>query len=181
MSEASIHTFLANFRGGGARPNRYKVILTFPPGISGALVASTKAGFTAKAASIPASSMGVIDVAYMGRQVKIAGDKVWEDWNVTCYVDQDWVTRGVFEEWHNKILGFDTNVASEGYQDPANYFARAKVQCLDRYDRVTRTYDVEGMWPSNVGEVTLGYDQNDQVMEQQVTFAINGWSSESTR
>ena len=181
MSNASVHSFLANFRGGGARPNRYNVILTFPPQVPQGLAAATKAGFTCKATAIPASSMGVVDVAYMGRQVKLPGDKVWADWNVTVYVDQDYITRGVFESWHNLINGFDTNVASAGMQDPINCFARAKVQMLDRYDRVVRTYDVEGLWPSEVGEVTLGYDQNDQIMEQQVTFAINGWNSESTR
>ena len=178
---ASVHDFLANFRGGGARPNRYQVVLTFPPDVSDGLAAATKAGFTCKAASVPESTVGTITVHYMGRPIKIPGDKEWSDWNVTCYVDQDYVTRGVFEEWHNKILGFDTNVASDGFQDPSNCFARAKVMLLDRYDQVTRTYDVEGIWPTSVGEVTLGYDQNDQVMEQQVTFAINGWSSESTR
>lgn len=181
MSNASVQTFLANFRGGGARPNRYNIILTFPPAVPDGLLAATKAGFTCKAAAIPASSLGTIDLAYMGRQVKVPGDKVWADWNVTCYVDQDYATRGVFEAWHNLMNGFDSNLAADGMQDPANCFARAKVQLLDRYDRVTRTYDVEGIWPTEVGEITLGYDQNDQVMEQQVTFAINGWSSESTR
>ena len=181
MSNASVHNFIANFRGGGARPNRYNVILTFPPAVPQGLVAATKLGFTCKATAIPASSMGVIDAPYMGRQVKIPGDKVWADWTVTALVDQDYLARGSFETWHNLINGFDTNVASAGMQDPANCFARAKVQLLDRYDRVTRTSDVEGIWPSEVGEITLGYDQNDQLMEQQVTFAINGWSSDSTR
>jgi hypothetical protein len=181
MSNASVYGFLANFRGGGARPNRYNVILTFPPAVPQGLAAATKAGFTCKAAAIPASSMGVVDVAYMGRQVKMPGDKVWADWNVTIYIDQDYLGRAVFESWHNLINGFDTNVASAGMQDPINCFARAKVQLLDRYDRVVRTYDVEGLWPTEVGEVTLGYDQNDQIMEQQVTFAVNGWNSDSTR
>ncbi len=178
---ASVHDFIANFRGGGARPNRYQVVLTFPPGVSGSLAAATKMGFTCKASSIPESTLGQISLFYMGRPIKVPGDKEFSDWNVTCYVDQDWIGRGVFEEWHNKILGFDSNVASDGFQDPVMCFARATVMLLDRYDRVTRTYDVEGIWPTNVGEVTLGYDQNDQVMEQQVTFAINGWNSESTR
>lgn len=180
MSNASVHTFLSNFRGGGARPNRYNVILTFPPGVPGGLDAATKAGFTCKAASLPASSLGVIDVAYMGRQVKIPGDKVFADWSVTVYVDTDFVTRSIFETWHDMVLGFSSNIASAGFQDPSVCFARAIVQQLDRYDRVIRTYEIEGMFPSEIGEVTLGYDQNDQVMEQQVTFAINGWNSDST-
>ncbi len=180
MSNASVSNFLANFRGGGARSNRYKIILTFPASIPRGLDAATKIGFTAKAAAIPSSSLGVIDVPYMGRQVKIPGDKVWADWNVTVLLDQDYQGRSVFEAWHNQILGFDSNVASAGMQDPSNAFARAKVQMLDRMDRVVRTYDLEGIWPSEVGEVTVGYDQNDQIMEQQITFAVNGWASDVT-
>ena len=180
MSNASVSNFLANFRGGGARANRYKIVLTFPAAIPRGLDASTKIGFTAKAASIPSSSMGVVTVHYMGRPVKIPGDKTWADWNVTVLLDQDYAGRGVFEMWHDLILGFDSNVAAAGMQDPINAFARAKVQMLDRYDRVVRTYDVEGIWPSEVNEVTIGYDQNDQIMEQQITFAVNGWSSDST-
>lgn len=178
---ADVSTFLANFRGGGARPNRYNVILTFPPAVPNGLAASVKGGFTCKAAAIPASSVGVVDVPYKGRQVKIPGDKVWADWNVTVLLDQDFLMREVFESWHNLILGFQSNEAAPGFQDPANCFARAKVQLLDRSDNVIRTYDVEGLWPSEVGEVTLGYDQNDQVMEQQITFAINGWTSDTVR
>lgn len=177
---ADIHSFLANFQGGGARPNRYEVVLTFPAGIPNGISASVKAGFTCRSASIPASNMGVIDVPYKGRQVKVPGDKVWDDWTVQILIDNDFATRDVFERWHDLILGFDSNVASNGFVNPANAFARAQVNAMDRYDQVIKTYVVEGMFPSQVGELSLAYDANDQIMEQSVTFAINGWSSDVT-
>lgn len=177
---ASINDFLANFQGGGFRPNRYNVVLTFPAGVPNALPAAVKAGFTCKAAAIPSSQLGVTEVPYMGRNAKIPGDKTWDDWTVGIYIDTDFATRDVFETWHDLILGFSGNVASAGFANPVNAFANAQVQALDRYDNIIKTYNVTGMWPTNVGEVTLGYDQNDQVAEMQVTFAINGWFSEAT-
>lgn len=177
---ASITDFLANFQEGGARPNRYEVILTFPSAVPFANDASRKIKFTCKTAAIPGSNLGVIDVPYKGRMAKIPGDKVWDDWNVTILLDNDYLGRGVFEAWHNLINGFETNVASQGMMNPANCFANATVNLLDRYDNVRRSYRVEGMFPTLVGEVTLGYDQNDMISEQPVTFAINGWSSDAT-
>jgi hypothetical protein len=174
---ASINEFLANFSGGGARPNRYSVILTFPTGVPNAIAASTKAGFTCKATSIPGSNMGVIDLPYKGRQAKVPGDKVFDDWNVTIMIDNDFATRDVFETWHDLILGFESNVANENMVNPANCFARAEVRQLDRADRVIKTYFVESIFPSQVSEIQLAWDANDQVMEQNVSFAINGWKS----
>ena len=178
---ADVFTFLANFRGGGARPNRYEVQLTFPAGVPNAVFAAEKISFTCMATSIPSSQMGVVgNVQYKGRPVKLAGDKTFDDWNVTVLIDNDWLGRSVFESWHDKILGFRSNVATPTMINPVNYFAKAVVNQLDRADRVIQSYEVEGMFPSSVGELALGYDQNDTVMQQTVTFAINGWSSNVT-
>lgn len=180
MAQASVYDFLANFRGGGARPNRYRVTLTFPPGVPQSIAASTKISFTCNAASIPSSNMGVVNAPYMGREVKLPGDKTFDDWSVQVLVDNDFLGRSVFEKWHDMLLGFKSNVAQPQMVNPINAYARALVQTLDRADNVVRTYQIEGMFPIQVGEITLGYDQNDQIIMQPVTFAINGWSSDVT-
>ena len=177
---ASVFDFLANFRGGGARPNRYEVILTFPMGVPFAQAASQKIGFTCSAATIPSTNIGVIDVPYMGRQVKVPGDKIFDDWTVSVLIDNDFLGRSVFEKWHDMLLGFRSNVAQPQMVNPANAYARAIVNQLDRADNIVQRYQVDGIFPTQVGEITLGYDQNDQVMLQPITFAINGWSSNVT-
>lgn len=177
---AAISDFLSNFQGGGYRPNRYEVVMTFPNGVPNNTAAATKIGFTCKAASIPGSNMGVAEVPYMGRMAKIPGDKTWDDWNVTILLDTDFISRDVFERWHDLILGFDSNVATQGFANPITAFAQAQVYAKDRYDNIIKRYVVKSMWPTTIGEVTLGYDQNDQIAEFQCTFAINGWKSEAT-
>lgn len=177
---ASISEFLANFQGGGARPNRYEVILTFPVAVPFAGEASRKFQFTCKAATIPASNMGNIDVPYKGRQVKVPGDRVFDDWTVTALLDNDFLARKSFENWHNRINGFQTNVSDVNFINPANLYATAQVHLMDRADRIVRTYYIDGMYPTQVGEVQLGYDQNDQIAEQPITFAINSWSTDDT-
>ena len=75
---ASIYDFTSNFSGGGARPNRYEVILTFPNGI-GSVREAQKISFTCRSASIPASTLGQAPAYYKGRQIKLPGDKEWDD------------------------------------------------------------------------------------------------------
>jgi hypothetical protein len=180
----SVSDFLAQFQYGGLRPNRYQVVLTFPADVSAAMGSGTsvaqKISFTCKSANIPASSVGLVTVPYMGRQIKLAGDKTFDDWNVTVLLDNDLVGRHVFERWHDQILAFDANVATQNFVNPSNYFATATVQLLDRANQPLDTYVVEAMWPMAVSDIGLGYDQNDQVSEQQITFAVNGWSNSVT-
>lgn len=180
----SVSDFLAQFQYGGLRPNRYQVILTFPADVAAAMGSGTsvaqKISFTCKSSSIPASTMGQVQVPYMGRQIKLSGDKTFDDWNVTVLLDNDLVGRHVFERWHDQMMSFDGNVSTTNFVNPSNYMAQATVQLLDRADAPLDTYTVEACWPVSVSEIQLGYDQNDQVSEQQVSFAVNGWRNSVT-
>lgn len=181
MAQASVYDFLSNFKGGGVRPNRYRVQLSFPQTVANRVAAAKKISFTCQAASIPESTLNPVDVPYMGRQVKIPGDKVWGDWTVQIMLDTDFIGRSVFEQWQDQLLGFRTNVAQPMMLDPMMAYATADIITLDRSDKEIQRYKVYGMFPTMVGEIQLGYDQNDQIALQPVTFAINGWESSSTR
>lgn len=170
---SSIKDFLANFAQGGLRPNRYRVNLTFP-GVQNA----RKLSFTCRSSAVPSSELGTASAHFMGRELKMAGDKTWNDWNVTIYLDNDLVGRKSFEKWHNDILQFDANTAN--LMEPSSYYGSGTVQLLDRRESVLEVYEVELMYPTSVGEISLAYDSNDQIAEQQVTFAINGWKSSQT-
>ena len=173
---ASVYDFMANLDGGGARPNRYEVIFTFPQGL-GSIKESQKISFTCRTASIPASTLGTATAYYKGREIKLPGDKTWDDWTVEIYIDADFVGRKVFEKWHESLLGFESNVTASGWQSPIRGLATAQVNQLDREDKVIASYTVQGIWPTNVAEIGLAYDNNDAIMTQSVTFAINGWKN----
>jgi hypothetical protein len=179
MPNLSVNSFIANFQGGGARPNLYEVILTFPSLVSNPF-ATLKASYTCKAATIPSSNMAAIDVPYMGRAVKVAGDKTFDDWTVTIINDTDFAVRDAFERWLDRINGHESNVAAFGWGNPSNYYANAVVRQMGREGQYLKEYYVEGIFPTQVGEIQLGYDQNDQIEEFQVTFAVNYWSSYTT-
>lgn len=176
---ADVNSFLTQLNGGGARPNRYEVIIGFPNflGVTDTSI-QQKISFTCKASSIPGSTLGEVQVPYKGRFIKVPGDRTFENWNVTIIVDNDFKGRDVFEEWSGGMLGNTSNVTRSANEvNPAQIFGQAQVHLLDRHDKIIKRYQITGIWPVSVDQVTIGYDQNDQVMEQNVTFAINNWES----
>ena len=64
---------------GGARPSLFQVTLTNPVNAA----ADLKFPFMCRAAQMPASTLGTIEVPYFGRKVKIAGDRTFAEWTVT--------------------------------------------------------------------------------------------------
>ena len=66
-----VSSFLQSVKN-GVRPNLFEVSFAFPSGVD-----TNNLGLTShlcKAAALPASNLGVIEVPYRGRTVKIAGD-----------------------------------------------------------------------------------------------------------
>lgn len=172
---SSVSDFLANF-GGGARPNRFRVTLHTPPALATPL---PKLPFLCHASSIPSSTLGFAPLSYMGRTVKIAGDKEYDDWNVTIYNDRTFDLRNFFEKWMNGILGNVKNVTIFD-ENPINYYGSADVEQLDRKENVIQTYTMKDIFPTSVAEIELNFDSNNVVEEFQVTFAINWWENQSS-
>lgn len=172
----AVSDFISMFQGGGARPNLYSVVLTFPVGIADNFT-SQKASFTCSAASLPSSNTGMTMVPYMGRQVKLAGDKTFDDWTVTILNDTDFSVRNAFERWADAISGHASNLAASGYSNPTNYFANATITQLDREGNELKTYEFQDIFPLQISEIQMGYAQNDTVSEFSVTLAVNYWAS----
>lgn len=171
MVNANIADFLANgIPQGGARPNRYRVIFTFPAGVQLQNEAARKMSYTCKATQAPGHNIGVAEVPYMGRVAKIAGDETLDDWTVTVMIDNDYVSRDTFEAWKQYVVNTNTNI---GKNDPVSYMGRADIEHLDRAGNVIKTHGIEKIWPTVVGQIQLGWDQNNTVSEFEVTLAVN--------
>jgi len=111
-SAFDINSFLQNgLVYGGARPSKFNVIAAVPPAIVLPNFVQ-KLVFTASSASIPAFNLGAIPLPYFGRKVKTAGDRTWDDWQMTVMLDEDYITRGGFEVRNNSINSLVTNVMS---------------------------------------------------------------------
>lgn len=175
----SIDNFKSVLQGGGVRPTMFQVELTFPNGTVADTTAITNEGiFLCKASQLPPSVVGSINVPFRGRQLKVTGDRTFEDWTVTITNDVSFQLRAGMEKWselcqnHNYALG--ANTLDE-------YFATAIVRQLDRQGNQLRAYGFEGIWPTNVAEIGLDMGDNDTVEEYQVTFAVQYWSASKSK
>ena len=86
-----ITDFKSKLTGGGARPNLFEVVLSFPTAAPADNVTLDKARFLVKTAALPASNVSPIDVPFRGRIMKVAGDRTFDTWTVTIINDQDFL------------------------------------------------------------------------------------------
>ena len=86
----TIDDFKANVASDFARPNLFQVDLAFPSGILQNADLVNLGKFTVRAANLPSSQIGVIEVPFRGRTLKIAGDRTFEPWTITMIVDLDY-------------------------------------------------------------------------------------------
>lgn len=163
----TLHDFKSMMAGGGARANQFRVYLTFPKFVSNGTLAADQSRFLISAASLPEQTLGVASVQFRGREVKWAGDRTTSPWTVTIYNDTDFNIRSAMESWSQGIVESETN-RGRTYADL--YQVDAFVQQLDRNDVVLKTYKFMGLWPLQVGEISLDYSSNDQIESFSVTF-----------
>ena len=172
----NINDFKAKLAGGGARPNQFKVTMPFP-GYAQVGGEIEDLAFLCRATVIPSMTVGNINVPFRGRQIKIAGDRTFEDWTVTVLNDTDFKLRNAFERWQNGINNMTDN---EGLTNPVDYQVDAFVDHLDRNGNTIKSYTLRGLYPTIVSAIDLNYETNDVVEEFTATFAYQYFESNTT-
>ena len=189
--DRTLLEFRTRMLGGGARPNLFECELNFPteaiPFGSEASTISDKTRFLVKAANLPASTLGVIDVPFRGRNLKIAGDRTFDPWTITVINDGDFLIRTAFERWMNLI---NKHEDAAGKFDPFEYqkdavvkqFGRASVTGnnppkSDETIPVLKQYKFYGVFPTSVSAIDLSYDSSDTIEEFTVDLQVQWWDA----
>ena len=166
-----IDAFKQALRDGGARPNLFEVTGSFPGGNTrGGSLDNMK--FLIKAASIPQATVGLIEVPYRGRQLKIAGDRTFDSWSITVINTNDFEIRNAFEAWSELMNG---NITNESARTLDDYFQDWTVKQLDRDGTVSETYTFSGCYPESVGPIELSHESNNQLEYFEVTLQYQYW------
>jgi hypothetical protein len=168
----NINNFNSNaLKGGGARPTLFEVRLNSPintadnlNGLSSLLVESS---------SIPTSTVGKIEVPYMGRKMSVAGDRTFDAWQVTILNDEDFAIRKIMEEWHNKINSLEGNLNTFGSSAPTQYKRDAVVIQYGKAGNKLRSYTFKGIFPVEVSAIDLDWNRTDEIERFSVAFSID--------
>lgn len=165
----------AQLTGGGARPNLFEVQITNP--ING--VADFKIPFMVKASSIPESNLGMIEVPYFGRKIKVAGDRTFAEWSVTVINDEDFAIRNAMEQWMNAINSHVGNLRNAAVLAPESYKTQAQIRQFSKTGTMIREYTFNGIFPTNVAAIETAWETNDTIEEFAVTFNYDWWEVSS--
>ena len=171
MATNNVSTFLSTINQ-GIKPNMFSVDISFPSGGDFANTDKDLTNILCKSAALPGSNLGVIEVPFRGRTVKIAGDRTFDTWTATFFADANMEIRGLFEEWANSINTHEANTATRFLPNTTGetgYMADLFVSQLEKDDQkggsVIRTYQLHHCFPTNVSAIDLAYDSNDQISE----------------
>lgn len=172
----NINEFKANFKYGGMLTNQFEVLLTNP--INGA--GDNILPFRCKAANIPSKPISPIPVSYQGRQVKMPGvTEAYEPWTITILEDEDFVVRNALEEWANAINSPVNNRRETPSAEVSEVKSTALFTLLSKNETPLRTYKMVGIFPTNVGEVSVDWG-NQAIMEYPVTFEVDYWEIDTS-
>jgi len=166
----NVNDFAGALKGGGARSSLFQVQITNP--ING--VADSQVSFMVKAAQIPASTLGTVEVPYFGRQIKLAGNRTYAEWAPTIINDEDFAIRNAMEQWSHSINSAQGNLNTAGGTAPSLYKANAQVTQFGKDGAILRVYNFVGLYPSEVGAIDLAWD-NEGIQEYGVTFQYDYW------
>ncbi len=163
----NIATFQQKLVGEGARPTLFEARIFFPG------LEEENFSFQCKAAQLPGKTLGVIEVPYFGRRIKVAGDQTFTEWTVTVIMDESFNARNAFERWMSGINEHWNNLRTN-----VGYMADAEVLQYDKVGNVIKTYKFKGMWPSDISPVDVSWESNDALEEFTVTLQYQVWEAE---
>jgi len=188
--DRTLDQFKGRMLQGGARPNLFECELFFPteaiPTGSTADTLSDATRFLIKAAALPASTLGIIDVPVRGRNLKIAGDRTFDPWTITVINEVNFNIRTAFERWMNIINKHEDNA---GLINPFDYQQDAYVKQLGRAGLngnvptsdtqlpVLKQYKFYGVFPTSVSDIAVSYDSSDTIEEFTVDLQVQWWDA----
>ena len=172
---------IASFRealSSGAKPNLFRCVINPSDELSSNLsgegldvVFSATDGtfpFLCRSAAVPAMTLGVIEVPFRGRRIKVPGDRTFADWTVTVINDEGQVMRKAFSNWMNYINSFNGEDVLR--EDTGDYRCTITIEHLRADGTVSRVYDLYDAFPTDVGAIDLNYDTTDVIQDFTVTF-----------
>lgn len=158
----NLSEFKSNFNN-GVRPNLYRMEISGIP---------EKLRFVCKTAQIPGKTIGTIEVPFLNMKHKIAGDVQFDPLSLTVMMDTDFQVRNGIESWMETIKNNDA-----AYGDESGIYERTgNLIVLGLNGDEIAEYEFQGLWPTMLSPVELGFESNDQIAEYQVELIYSWWS-----
>ena len=170
---ARIDQLKSYLKGGGTRPNLFSLNLATPSGVNNLLEGDQ---ILVKAANLPGSTIGEVEIPFMGRKLTVAGDREFDTWELTVIADVNFKVRDTIERWHNLISEEHEN---SGTTNPGDYMADQLVHQLNKQEQKIMTYRLLNAWPTTLAPIDVGYDNENTIEEFSITFRYTHYRREN--
>lgn len=177
---ATAPTTLNEFRSkfsdkGFARPNFFELRIDIPDATmheTGDL--QEWVTYAAKATNLPGVTMTTMEYYYAGRAMKLPGERAFEPWTCSFYVDKEFSTKMALYDWINYNLPAETGYHGDNSTGDQVYKNRPiKVKVLDRNKQGSSSVHEITLfhcYPTTIQGQELDMAANDQIMEISVQW-----------
>jgi hypothetical protein len=177
-----------NSYNGVMRPNRFSVMITPPPWNSDSNECRLIEVFCDQA-SLPGITFATNDVKNLGYgpTFKLPHTPIYTDVDATVLLDNDAVVLGFFQKWVQNVMNVNPagSPSTSGYngarmyavQYPSNYVTTVSIMLYDGEANTIVQYSLNEAYPLRLGQPTLDWSNNNQVLKLPVTFTFRTWTS----
>jgi len=180
----NVDSFRSSMKLDGARPNLFEVNMSTANFLGLGIEINPEIVFKCRAASLPEVNLGTVVVNYMGREVKLAGNRTFPEWQITVINDEDFLIRNFFEKWSNAINSHVGNLRNPQARKIAggndSYVCDATISQFNKFGNKSKLYKFVGCWPTNVSAIDMDWSTNDSIEEFTVTLAFQWWEASAT-
>lgn len=124
----------------------------------------------ARSTELPAYRLGSVPVAFQGVNIKLGGTPEFGDWTVNFLCDEAHELRRLFFKWQSLAYDIGTGLVGHSHTYKSDQMGVAQ---LARNGEQVAKYGFVGAWPKEVGQISVGHDQQGSVETFDVVFSYD--------
>lgn len=179
MPMPSITAFKESLMDGGARPSLFQMELAWPAGVAiGNVIGAPLVPFHCRISEIPGTGLNPVILKYAGREIKFAGQRIYNNLNVTIINDETFRVRRALEAWFDQMNTRETNLSplTSPTGDPGRgYSSVGRVIQYGKQGDVAKSYVFVDMFPLNLSPIPLDWNNDAVIEDYTVEFAYQYW------
>lgn len=167
----SINNFISEVKVGGlARQNRFAVLFTPPVDIGTPEL--QKVLLFCDTSQLPGVNFSTVQNRTYGEFREIPYEKLYDNLNMSFYVDTQMKVKSLFDSWINKIQ----NPVTRNFNYYNNYTCEMTIDVQDTVDRTRYQLTLYECYPKTLGAISLDYASK-EIMKLPVTMQYKYWTA----
>lgn len=181
MAFPSITDFKEQLLDGGARPSLFEMTIDYPVGLIGSAAATAilpaiqKNRFHCRLTELPGTQHNPITVKFAGREIKYAGQRVYNNISITVLNDEAFSVRRGLEAWFEAMNTRESNKTKFFSPTSGGYAGTGLIRQYNKAGEVIRSYRLVDMFPVTLAPIALDWANDGAIEDYTCEFAYQYW------